>query len=123
MKPTHASMGHCLADVHSVGFAPALASLIFNSLCRFTTANALAYSRMPLTLVVSRTLSHNNHHFGHLISINRDCLTQYTIDLQILNNSKMTVGATRKRLHKPLELFNEKLNEKNLELLFSEFSS
>jgi len=111
-----------LADAHLAVFAPALASLIFNSLCRFTTANALAYCRMPLTLVV-RTLSHNNHHFGHLISIIRDCLTQYTIDLQILNNSKMTVGATRKRLHKPLELFNEKLNEKNLELLFSEFSS
>jgi len=41
-------MGHWLADpdesgqaVHSAGFAPALASLIFNSLCRFTTANAL----------------------------------------------------------------------------------
>ena len=35
-------MGHWLADVHPGGFAPALALLIFNSLCRSTTANAPA---------------------------------------------------------------------------------
>jgi len=42
-------MGHWLADpdksgqaVHSGSFAPALASLIFNSLCRSTTVNAPA---------------------------------------------------------------------------------
>ena len=40
---------HWLADpdkseqaVHAAGFAPALASLIFNSLCRSTTVNAPA---------------------------------------------------------------------------------
>ena len=45
---THA-LAHWLADpdksgqaVHSGSFAPALASLIFNSPCRSTTANALA---------------------------------------------------------------------------------
>ena len=45
---------HWLADVHSAGFAPALASLIFNSLCRFTTANAPANRQMPIASVVMR---------------------------------------------------------------------
>jgi len=36
---THAYV-HRLADVQLAGFAPALASLIFNSLCRSTAANA-----------------------------------------------------------------------------------
>ena len=34
-------------DVHSGSFAPALASLIFDSLCRFTTANAPANRQCP----------------------------------------------------------------------------
>jgi hypothetical protein len=46
-------MGHWLADVHLAGFAPALASLIFNSLCRSTTANAPANRQMPIASVVS----------------------------------------------------------------------
>jgi len=48
--------GHRLADpdesgqaVHSGGFAPALASLIFNSLCRSTTANAPANGTFSAT--------------------------------------------------------------------------
>jgi len=48
---THA-YGHWLADVHSGSFAPALASLIFNSPCRFTTANAPANRQMPIASVV-----------------------------------------------------------------------
>jgi len=38
---------HRLADVHSGSFAPALASLIFDSPCRFTTANAPANRQCP----------------------------------------------------------------------------
>jgi hypothetical protein len=43
---THA-YGHWLADVHSGSFAPALASLIFNSLCRCVTVNAPANRQCP----------------------------------------------------------------------------
>ena len=53
MLLTHAYV-HWLADVHSGGFAPALASLIFNSLCRSTTANAPANRQMPIASVVRR---------------------------------------------------------------------
>jgi len=57
---TRASYVHWLADpdksgqaVHSGSFAPALASLIFNSLCRSTTANAPANRQMPIASVIS----------------------------------------------------------------------
>jgi len=50
---THAYV-HWLVDMHLAGFAPALASLIFNSPCRFTTANAPANRQMPIASVVRR---------------------------------------------------------------------
>ena len=48
---THAYV-HWLVDMHLAGFAPALASLIFNSPCRFTTANAPANRQIPIASVV-----------------------------------------------------------------------
>ena len=49
---THAYV-HWLADVHSGSFAPALASLIFNSLCRSTTANAPANETSRVTVTAN----------------------------------------------------------------------
>jgi hypothetical protein len=48
---THA-YAHWLADVHFGSFAPALATLIFNSLCRSKTANAPANRQIPIASVV-----------------------------------------------------------------------
>jgi len=44
--------------VHLAGFAPALASLIFNSLCRSTTANA------PANETCRATVPPNAHSLG-----------------------------------------------------------